>query len=75
MTRNTKIKNYLENHSGATVEDYNNQRHRMHIMQAKTTTFGKHTGSKGLKQLLYNVNDILKKRNSLMQYLSRYGRK
>ena len=75
MTRNTKIKNYLEAHPGATVEDYRNQRHKMHIKQAKTTTFGKHTGSKGLTQLLYNINDISKKRNSFMQYLGRYGRK
>lgn len=75
MTRNTKIKNYLKAHPGVTVEDYNNQLHKMHIIQAKTTTFSKHTGSKSLKRLIYNINDIPKKRNSLMQYLSRYGRK
>lgn len=51
MTRNTKIKNYLEAHLGATVEDYNNQRHRMHIIQAKNIR-SKHAGSKPLKKLL-----------------------
>lgn len=52
MIRNTKIKNYLEAHPGATVEDYNNQKHRMHIIQYARTTRCKHSGSKPLKKLL-----------------------
>lgn len=27
-----KIKRYLKNHPDVTIEDYNNQRHRMHVI-------------------------------------------
>lgn len=47
-----RLKRYLENHPGATIEDYNNQRHRMHVIQAVKPGGSKHTGSKNLKQLL-----------------------
>jgi hypothetical protein len=47
-----KLKRYLENHKDATIEDYNNQRHRMHVIQAVKPGGTKHTGSKNLKQLL-----------------------
>lgn len=69
MTRNTKIKNYLEAHPGATVEDYMNQRHRMHIKQAKMTTFNSHTGSKSKKLLMYHIHKIDKNRKSLIDRL------
>lgn len=77
MTRNTKIKNYLEAHPGdifegrpkATIEDWKNQRHRMHVMQAQMTTFGKHTGSKSKKVLMYHIHKIDKNRKSLFDRL------
>lgn len=47
-----KLKRYLKNHPDATVEDYNNQRHKMHIIQAIRYCTTKHVGSKNLKQLL-----------------------
>ena len=47
-----KFKKYLENHPDATIEDYNNQRHRMHVIQYKRIFPGKHSGSKTKKQLL-----------------------
>ena len=47
-----KLKRYFENHPDATIEDYNNQRHRMHIIQATRDCTTKHVGSKNLKQLL-----------------------
>lgn len=47
-----KIKRYFKNHPDATIEDYNNQRHRMHVIQAVKPYGTKHTGSKNLKQLL-----------------------
>lgn len=47
-----KIKRYLKNHPDATIEDYNNQRHSMIVMQAKRNCATKHVGSKNLKQLL-----------------------
>lgn len=47
-----KIKRYLENHQGATIEDYNNQRHRMHVIQASSFYNSKHVGNKSKKQLL-----------------------
>lgn len=62
-----KIKRYLENHPDATIEDYNNQRHRMHIIQAKcclkkSSHFGmlrgKHTGSKRNKTLLSIIKSV-----------------
>ena len=47
------FKKYLKKkHTNATIEDYNNQRHRMHIIQAIKPGGTKHTGSKNLKQLL-----------------------
>lgn len=52
MTINQKIKNYFKEHSGATIEDWQNQRHRMHIIQYARTTRCKHPGSKTLKKLL-----------------------
>lgn len=47
-----RLKRYLENHLDATIEDYNNQRHRMHVIQAVRPYDTKHTGSKNSKQLL-----------------------
>lgn len=47
-----KIKRYFKNHPDATIEDYNNQKHEMHIMQASKILRGKHVGSKNEKQLL-----------------------
>lgn len=47
-----RLKKYLENHKEATIEDYNNQRHSMIIMQATRHCTTKHVGSKNLKQLL-----------------------
>ena len=47
-----KFKRYLENNKDATIQDYNNQRHRMHVIQAVKPGGSKHTGSKNLKQLL-----------------------
>ena len=52
MTKNKKLKNYLEAYPGATVEDYNNQRYSMIIIQATRHCTTKHVGSKSLKQLL-----------------------
>lgn len=34
--------------------------HKMHIMQANSTTNGKHTGSKSAKKLAYNIHIINK---------------
>ena len=62
-----KLKRYLENHKDATIEDYNNQRHRMHVIQAKialekSSGFGlfrsKHTGSKKNKTLLAIIKSV-----------------
>lgn len=47
-----KLKRYLKNHPGATIEDYNNQKYSMIIMQATIHCTTKHVGSKNLKQLL-----------------------
>ena len=47
-----KLKRYLKNHKDATIEDYNNQKHRMHVIQASTVFNGKHTGSKSKKNFL-----------------------
>ena len=47
-----KLKRYLKKHENATIEDYNNQRHRMHIIQATDHCITKHVGSKTEKQLL-----------------------
>ena len=47
-----KFKKYLKSHPGATVEEYENQRHKMHVIQASRVFHGKHQGSKNLKQLL-----------------------
>lgn len=69
MTRNTKIKNYLKEHPGATIEDYHNERHKMHVQQAKMTTFAKHTGSKKYNVLMYHIHKIDKNRNTLMKRL------
>lgn len=52
-----KIKRYLEKHPDATVQDYNNQRHRMHVIQATRHCTTKHVGSKNLKQLLALKHD------------------
>lgn len=75
MTRNTKIKNYLEAHPGATVEDYMNQRHKMHVKQASIVTYNKHTGSKNLKVLLFNIHSIPDKARRLVQHFSRYAKR
>lgn len=62
-----KIKRYLKNHPGATIEDYNNQKHRMYVIQAKTALErssgfglfrGKHTGSKKNKTLLAIIKSV-----------------
>lgn len=47
-----KLKSYLKKHKDATVQDYNNQRYSMIIMQATRHCTTKHVGSKNLKQLL-----------------------
>ena len=47
-----KIKKYLKKHPSATIEDYNNQKHSMIVMQATRHFTTKHVGSKNLKQLL-----------------------
>ena len=47
-----KFKKYLKSHPGTTVEEYENQKHRMHVIQASRIFGGKHTGSKTKKQLL-----------------------
>lgn len=47
-----KIKRYFKHHKDATIEDYNNQRHQMIVMQATRHCTTKHVGSKNLKQLL-----------------------
>ena len=73
MTRNTKIKNYLKAHRGATIEDYNNQRHKMHVMQARITTYSKHIGSKLNKTIMHNIHRIDKKVKSFMQRLIHEG--
>ena len=53
MTKNQKCKKYLEKHPGATYEDWQNQRHRMHIIQYKKIMgFSKHTGSKKFSRIL-----------------------
>ena len=65
-----KVKRYLENHPGATIEDYENQRHRMHIIQARAALLrtssrgffkGKHTGSKNRKKLLSIIKYVCNK--------------
>ena len=62
-----KIKRYFKNHPDATIEDYNNQRHRMHVIQAKAALerssgfgllSGKHTGSKKNKTLLAIIKSV-----------------
>lgn len=52
MTINQKRKEYLKTHYGATIKDYNNQRHRMHIIQYGKIICSNHPGSKSLKTLL-----------------------
>lgn len=47
-----RLKKYLEKHKDATIQDYNNQRHRMHVIQATNNCRTKHVGSKNEKQLL-----------------------
>lgn len=74
MTKNKKLKNYLEAHPGATVEDYNNQKHKMHVKQASIVTYNKHTGSKNLKVLLFNIHSIPNKARRFAQYFSRYAK-
>lgn len=66
MTINQKRKNYLEAHP-ATVEDYNNQRHRMHVMQARITTYSKHIGSKPNKTIMHNIHKFDKMLNLLFK--------
>lgn len=41
----------------------------MHVMQAQMTTFGKHTGSKSKKVLMYHIHKIDKNRKSLFDRL------
>lgn len=48
----SKFKRYLKSHPDATVDEYENQKHRMHVIQASRIFRGKHTGSKTKKQLL-----------------------
>ena len=50
-----RLKRYLENHKDATIEDYNNQRHRMHVIQYERITRSKHSGSKSKKTLLSTI--------------------
>lgn len=68
MTTNQKIKKYLENHPGSTIKDWENQRHRMYIIQASKVTFSKHTGSKNIKTLKYHMNSIANKVNTFNKY-------
>lgn len=62
-----KLKRYLENHKETTIEDYNNQRHKMHVIQAqcalkRSSGFGllrgKHVGSKKNKTLLAIIRSV-----------------
>lgn len=53
-----KIKRYLKNHPDATIQDYYNQRHRMHIIQASHNCGTKHVGSKNEKQLLALIHSL-----------------
>ena len=64
-----KIKRYLENHPGATIEDYNNQRHRMHVIQASTVCNSKHVGSKSKKKLLALIPHSV---SSFNKYFGKY---
>lgn len=75
MIINKKQEKYLKNHPGSTIENWQNQRHKMHIRQAAMTTFSRHTGSKSKKVLMYHINSIDKKVQAFGQYVSRYGRK
>lgn len=55
MTTNQRCKKYLEAHPGATIEDWQNQRHRQHIIQYNCVMLHKHmkhAGSKPLRNLL-----------------------
>ena len=51
-----KLKKYLENHPDATIQDYNNQKHKMHVMQAGRELRGNHNGTLTKKQLLSIIN-------------------
>lgn len=62
-----RIKEYFKNHPNATMQDYEDQRHRMHVIQAKevlalgfrrTSFSGKHAGSKNKKKLLSIIKSI-----------------
>lgn len=62
-----KVKKYFENHPSATMQDYENQRHRMHVIQAKAALVrtssrgffnGKHVGSKNKKKLLSIIKSV-----------------
>lgn len=54
--------NYRKNHTtwndSPTIvnEECNREIHKMHIMQANSITNGKHTGSKSLKKLMFNIH-------------------
>lgn len=52
-----KVKRYLENHKGATIQDYNNQKHRMHIIQA-SKVLGLNAGRKSTAQLITVIHRI-----------------
>ena len=53
-----KAKKYLKNHPEAIMQDYENQRHQQHVIQACKGTYGKHDGSKRKKTLMYHINRI-----------------
>jgi len=70
MTTNKKCKKYLKAHPGATIEDWQNQRHHMHIIQSRLTTHSKHAGSKSNKTIMSNVHSRCKYiRKSLFERL------
>lgn len=52
-----KLKRYFKNHPDATIEDYNNQRHRMHVIQA-SKVLGPNAGRKSTAQLLTVIHRI-----------------
>ena len=54
MTKNQRCKKYLEKHHSA-IENWQNQRHRMHIIQYNRIVCSKHAGSKSLKRLLQSL--------------------
>lgn len=72
-----KFKRYLERRGyphlqyniAILLQDYNNQKHKMHVMQASNVYNGKHTGSKSKKKLLALIPHNI---SSFNKYLGKY---